>query len=187
MRGATKRSKEQAKSKAAVKTGRKSFAQRVQWDARKLAMAGQGRSPCASRGISKGGILFRKEYPPFCESRRASRGTPAAFAAKRFYELGASMMHCPSGIPEPVGSESFWYDWGCVGGALERCEGAYHEVIVERAAVALVTKILAHLLENKKVYAAMQWIMHFYLALVLFGNHALDDDEVFKDIVKQIG
>ena len=52
MRGATKRSKEQAKSKAAVKTGRKSFAQRVQWDARKLAMAGQGRSPCASRGIS---------------------------------------------------------------------------------------------------------------------------------------
>ena len=108
-----------------------------------------------------------------------------------FYELdallGASMMHCPNGIPAPVSSEYFWYDWGCVGGALERCEGAYHEVIVERAAVALVTKILAHLLENKKVYAAMQWIMRFYLALVLFGNHALDDDEVFKDVMRQIG
>ena len=115
------------------------------------------------------------------------RGTPAAFAAKRFNELGAGTMHCPSGIPGSVSSEYFWYDWGCVGGALERCEGAYHEVIVERAAVALVTKILAHLLENKKVYAAMQWIMRFYLARVLFGNHTLDDDEVFKDMMRQIG
>ena len=138
-------------------------------------------------GDFKRGILFRKEYP--LRRRRAAKAMlPEANA---FYELdallGASMMHCPSGIPEPVGFESFWYDWVCVGGALERCEGAYHEVIVERAAVALVSKILAHLLENKKVYAAMQWIMHFYLALVLFGNHALDDDEVFKDMMRQIG
>ncbi len=108
-----------------------------------------------------------------------------------FYELdallGAGAVHCSGGIPEPMNSEHFWYDWGCVGGALSRCGDAYHEVIVERAAVALVSRILEHLLDNKKVDAMMQRVMHFYLALVLFGVHALDDNMTFEDVMKQIG